>query len=118
LAANGWLLMLALGSQVCGWLRLSSSIHRLPAAMTSIALLAQPVLTLIWSAVFLREPVGSIQVLGAAVVLVGVGVAHRAVAGGVSDVGPGSDDPPAGDLGRDEADPEGALDPPGPRVHG
>jgi drug/metabolite transporter (DMT)-like permease len=79
LAGNLWLVALALGSQVVGWLLLSSSIHRLPAALTSVALLLQPVLALVWGAVFLAEPVGAPQVLGAAVVLAGVAVAHRAI---------------------------------------
>ena len=79
LEANLWLLALALGSQVGGWVLLSSSIHRLPAALTSVTLLLQPVLALVWGALFLSEPVGVPQVLGAAIVLLGVAAAHRAV---------------------------------------
>lgn len=77
--ADGWLLALAVGSQVVGWLLLTSSIHRLPAAATSVALLLQPVLALVWGALLLGEPVGAWQVLGAAVVLIGVTMAHRAL---------------------------------------
>lgn len=77
--ADGWLLLLALGSQVVGWLLLTSSIHRLPAAATSVALLLQPVLALGWGALLLGEPLGLPQVAGAATVLVGVAIAHRAV---------------------------------------
>ncbi len=77
--ADGWLLLLALGSQVIGWLLLTSSIHLLPAAATSIALLLQPVLALVWGAVLLAEPVGLPQVAGAAIVLAGVGLAHRSL---------------------------------------
>lgn len=78
--ADGWLILLALGSQVAGWVLLSSSIHRLPAALTSITLLLQPVLAMVWGGALLGEPVGPPQWLGAAIVLVGVAVAHRAVA--------------------------------------
>ena len=82
LQANLWLLALALGSQVVGWVLLSSSIHRLPAALTSVALLLQPVLALIWGAVIFAEPLGAPQVGGAVLILVGVALAHRAVVQG------------------------------------
>ncbi len=77
--ADGWLLVLAFGSQVLGWLLLTSSIHLLPAAATSVALLLQPVLALLWGALLLAEPVGPPQVAGAGVVLLGVGIAHRSL---------------------------------------
>jgi drug/metabolite transporter (DMT)-like permease len=77
--ADGWLLLLALGSQVVGWLLLTSSIHHLPAAATSVALLLQPVLALVWGGALLDEPIGAPQVLGAAVVLSGVAMAHRSL---------------------------------------
>jgi hypothetical protein len=38
-----WLVVLALTSQVLGWMLISSSLPRLPAALTSVLLLAQPV---------------------------------------------------------------------------
>lgn len=75
--ADGWLIVLAVGSQVVGWLLLTSSIHQLPAAATSVALLLQPVLAIGWGALLLAEPIGVAQVAGAAVVLVGVACAHR-----------------------------------------
>lgn len=77
--ADGWLLALALGSQVVGWLLVTSSIHVLPAAATSVALLLQPVLALVWGAALLGEPLGLAQVAGASVVLAGVAIAHRSV---------------------------------------
>jgi drug/metabolite transporter (DMT)-like permease len=77
--AEGWLVLLALGSQVTGWGLLSSSIHRLPAALTSVTLLLQPVLAMVWGGVLLGEGIGPPQVLGAAVVLTGVAIAHRAI---------------------------------------
>ncbi|MBW3621108.1 MAG: DMT family transporter [Actinobacteria bacterium] len=82
--ADGWLVLLALSSQVLAWVLLSSSIHRLPAALTSIALLIQPVLAMVWGALILGEELGLPQVAGAAIVLAGVAVAHRAVVAGTS----------------------------------
>ncbi|MEY3020042.1 MAG: hypothetical protein RLZZ272_1026 [Actinomycetota bacterium] len=81
--ADGWLLLLAIGSQVIGWSLLTSSIAQLPAALTSVALLVQPALGLAWGAILLDEPVGPAQVGGAAVLLVGIVLAQRAVSGGV-----------------------------------
>ena len=80
LAPNLWLLALALGSQVLGWLLLSASIHRLPAALTGVALLLQPVLALLWGRLLLAEPIGWLQAGGAGVLLVGVALAHRGAA--------------------------------------
>jgi drug/metabolite transporter (DMT)-like permease len=77
--ADGWLVLLALGSQVTGWGLLTSSIHRLPAALTSVTLLLQPVLAMVWGASLLGEEIGPPQVAGAAVVLAGVALAHRAI---------------------------------------
>jgi drug/metabolite transporter (DMT)-like permease len=86
--ADGWLVLLAVGSQVVGWLLLTSSIHRLPAAATSVALLLQPVLALLWGATLLGEPLGPAQLIGAAVVLAGVTIAHRAVRAADVSAGP------------------------------
>ena len=41
--AHGWLLVLAITSQVVGWLLISSSLPRLPAAHTSLLLTIQPI---------------------------------------------------------------------------
>ncbi|MDF1564281.1 MAG: DMT family transporter [Deltaproteobacteria bacterium] len=80
LEANLWLLCLALGSHVGGWLLLASSIHRIPAALTSVTLLLQPVLSILWGALLLAEPIGWSQIAGAAIVLSGVAVAHQGAA--------------------------------------
>ena len=77
--ADGYLLLLAIGSQVVGWLLLTTSIHRLPAAATSVALLLQPVLALVWGGLLLAEPVGPAQLAGAGIVLVGVTLAHQSL---------------------------------------
>lgn len=70
-----WLLALALTAQVLGWLLISSSLPRLPAAVTSVLLLAQPVGALAIAALFLGEAPTPVQLAGAALILAGVVVA-------------------------------------------
>jgi drug/metabolite transporter (DMT)-like permease len=70
--ALGWLVLLALSSQVVGWLLISSSLPRLPAAVTSVLLLAQPLGSLAIGAVVLGEAPTPVQYAGAACILGGV----------------------------------------------
>jgi drug/metabolite transporter (DMT)-like permease len=51
----GWLITLALTSQVVGWLLISSSLPRLPAALTSVLLTVQPVGSVALAALILRH---------------------------------------------------------------
>jgi len=80
--ALAWLAVLACTAQVVGWLLISSSLPRLPAAVTSVLLLAQPVAALAISTVVLSEAPTVVQYAGAGCILVGVAVAtatrHRA----------------------------------------
>jgi len=71
----GWLLMLALGSQVLGWLLIISSLPRLPAALTALLLTLQPVGAVALAAVILGESPTLIQLLGVALVLAALVVA-------------------------------------------
>jgi drug/metabolite transporter (DMT)-like permease len=73
--AQGWLVLLALSSQVLGWMLISVSLPRLPAAVTSVLLLAQPVASVLLAALILGEDPSAIQVTGVAIVLGGIGVA-------------------------------------------
>jgi len=73
--AHGWLVALALNSQVVGWLLISVSLPRLPAVVTSLLLLLQPVGSLLLGVVLLDEAPSPLQWAGAAVVLAGIGVA-------------------------------------------
>ena len=73
--ALGWLAVLALTAQVLGWMLISSSLPRLPAAVTSVLLLAQPVGALGISAVLLSETPSPVQYAGTALILVGVVIA-------------------------------------------
>ncbi len=65
----GWLLTLALTSQVLGWMLITTSLPRLPAALTSLLLMAQPVGSVLLGAVILSESPSLLQLLGVAVVL-------------------------------------------------
>jgi drug/metabolite transporter (DMT)-like permease len=70
--AHGWLLLLALVSQVVGYLLVARALPRLPAVETSIVLLVQPVFALLWGFLFFAERLSPVQWLGAALVLAGV----------------------------------------------
>lgn len=71
--SHGWLLALALSSQVGGWMLIGYALPRLPAAETATIILLQPALTLVWGALILEERPSPIQLVGAAIVLGGVG---------------------------------------------
>lgn len=75
LEAQAWLVLLALTSQVLGWLLISVSLPRLPAVLTSIVLMLQPVSTVFLGAVLLSEAPSAVQLSGVAIVLAGVGYA-------------------------------------------
>ena len=75
LEALAWLAVLALSAQVLGWLLISSSLPRLPAAVTSVLLLVQPIGALAISTVVLSERPTAVQYAGAACILAGVVVA-------------------------------------------
>lgn len=65
----GWLVVLALTSQVIGWLLITISLPRLPAAHTSLLLMIQPVGSVALAALILSEAPSALQLLGVAVVL-------------------------------------------------
>jgi len=71
------LLGLGLISQLGGYLALTYALGHLQATITSISLLAQGPLTAVLAAVLLSEPLTLPQILGGALVLSGVGLAHR-----------------------------------------
>jgi drug/metabolite transporter (DMT)-like permease len=73
--AHAWLLVLALTSQVLGWLLISVSLPRLPAAVTSVLLTIQPVGSVILGVVLLGEAPSALQLLGVAAIFAGILVA-------------------------------------------
>ena len=70
--AHGWLLILALGIQVVGWLLISISLPRLPAAITSVVLTIQPVASVLLGMLILSEAPSGFQLLGTAFILAGL----------------------------------------------
>jgi len=92
---TGWLLVVALTSQVAGYGLINVSLPRLPAAVTSLLLLTQPVVTVVAAAVLLSEAPSPLQLLGVALILGGLLVAtapfgrmRAAVSGRLADVAP------------------------------
>lgn len=75
LAALGWLILLALSSQVLGWLLISTSLPRLPAVTTSVLLTFQPVCSVLFAALILSESPSWLQLAGAGCILVGLVIA-------------------------------------------
>ena len=69
LPVHGWLLLLAILSQVIGWLAIAYSLPRLPAAYTSFAILLQPTLTIVWGVILLSESPSIQQSLGMFLIL-------------------------------------------------
>jgi len=72
---HGWLIAVGITSQSIGYLIISISLPRLPAALTSIILLAQPVVTVVFARVLLDEEPSIAQLLGVALVIGGIAIA-------------------------------------------
>jgi drug/metabolite transporter (DMT)-like permease len=70
--SHGWLLALALVAQTLGWLFITVALPRLPALETSVMLLLQPALTIVWARLLFTEDLSPLQWSGVAVVLAGV----------------------------------------------
>jgi drug/metabolite transporter (DMT)-like permease len=73
--AHAWLLLLALSSQVVGWLLISVSLPRLPAALTSVLLTIQPVGSVILGVILLNESPSVLQLAGVVLIFSGIMVA-------------------------------------------
>ncbi|MGH2751705.1 MAG: DMT family transporter [Actinomycetota bacterium] len=70
--SHGWLLLLAIASQVVGWLFITISLPRLAAALTSMLLLLQPVGALALGAIIYGESPSGLQMAGVVLILAGV----------------------------------------------
>lgn len=75
-----WLVLVGITSQSIGYLVISISLPRLPAALTSIILLAQPVATVILARILLDEEPSIPQLAGVALVVGGIAIATVPVA--------------------------------------
>jgi drug/metabolite transporter (DMT)-like permease len=71
-ASLAWLAILGITSQSAGYLFISISLPRLPAVVTSIILLSQPVMTVILSIILLGESPSPAQFLGVGLVIGGI----------------------------------------------
>lgn len=76
---HSWAALLGLGliSQLGGYLALTYAMGHLPATITSVSLLTQIPLTALLAALLLGESLVASQFIGGALVLAGVGLAHR-----------------------------------------
>ena len=72
LEAQLWLVALALSAQVVGWLLIAVSLPRLPAVVSSLLLMLQPLLAVALAAVLVDESPSRLQLAGAALILVAV----------------------------------------------
>ncbi|HMJ36630.1 MAG TPA: DMT family transporter, partial [Baekduia sp.] len=79
--AHAWLVTLALSSQVLGWLLISASLPRLPAATTALLLTIQPVGSVALGVILFSESPSALQLLGVATILTGLVVTTRRHAG-------------------------------------
>src|SRR5215218_6082283 len=67
--AHAWLVTLALSSQVLGWLLITVSLPRPPAALTSVTLTIQPVGSVLLGVVLLGEDPTALQLAGVACIV-------------------------------------------------
>jgi len=74
-----WLLALSMTSQTIGWLLITSSLPKLPAAFSSLMLLLQPTGAMLLAAAVLGERPSLVQMGGAAMVCCGILAAGQAV---------------------------------------
>jgi len=75
LPGHAWLAILALTSQVAGYLLINVSLPRLPSVVTSLLLLIQPVVTVFLAMILLGEDPSPFQLAGVALVMAGLAVA-------------------------------------------
>ncbi len=79
LPAHAYLLALGILSQSIGYLAIQASLPRLPAVITSVLLLVQPVTTVVLGAILLGEAPSAAQLGGVALVIGGIALATGAL---------------------------------------
>jgi drug/metabolite transporter (DMT)-like permease len=70
--SHAWLVTLALTSQILGWLLISASLPRLPAAVASMLLTIQPIGSVILGAIIFGEAPTALQIAGVGALLAGL----------------------------------------------
>lgn len=78
--AHGWLLLLALGPQVVGWLVITAMMRELPVALAALLLLIQPLVAVLLGVVVFDELLSWAHLLGSALILGAATVASRSPA--------------------------------------
>ncbi len=73
--AHGWLALYGVTSQFLGYVLISVSLPRLPAVVTSVILLVQPVMSVVLAMVLLAETPSVVQLLGVGLVVGGIAIA-------------------------------------------
>ena len=81
LPAHLWLFLLGISAQSAGYLFISYSLPRLPAVVTSIILLSQPVMSVFLAMLIVNEAPSAGQLLGVAFVIGGIALATVPTAG-------------------------------------
>jgi len=78
-ALSGWWVLVALAvvTQIMGQGLIAYAFAHLPASLSSVSLLIQPVMATLFAWVLFGEQVGPAQFLGGAVVLAGIWIARR-----------------------------------------
>lgn len=71
-SAQVWLILLALGSQVAGWLLITWSLPRIAAAVTALVLTLQPAGSVLLAMIILGETPSALQLLGVCAVAVAI----------------------------------------------
>jgi drug/metabolite transporter (DMT)-like permease len=76
----GWskVFALALISQVAGQSLIAYAMAHLPATLSSVGLLLQPVMASLFAWILLGETLGAVAIMGAALVLIGIRIATQA----------------------------------------
>jgi drug/metabolite transporter (DMT)-like permease len=69
---HGWLVLLGLVTQGAGWLFITHALPRLPALETSVLLLLQPMLSVLWARIIFTEALSPVQWAGVTLVLGGI----------------------------------------------
>lgn len=79
-SAHGWLVLVALAlvTQILGQGLIAYAFAHLPASLSSVSLLIQPVVATLAAWAIFGEPVGAVQVVGGAIVLAGIWVSKKA----------------------------------------
>jgi len=78
-SSMGWIKLfgLALISQVAGQSLIAYAMAHLPATLSSVGLLLQPVIAALLAAALLGEAMYALQIVGGVMMLIGIGIAHQ-----------------------------------------